>query len=258
MFGSGPSSPRAQYSRQLGYRTMVPMPIASAILGPEKTSGAIFHTGPNAFILSIPLKRIGLMHLEAFVIDSQEWPEIKTENDAKRYILQTTREEAVNAFAEFGPTARALVSLLPEKLDKWAIFDMLDAPVPSFAQGRLCVGGDSAHSTTPNHGSGAGFGIEDALVLAEILAVLSNKSNLSGAVISEALAVYNDIRYERGQWLVASSRRVVDFYTWKDREYGGDNEEIGRDIERRSLQIWDYDLDGMVKDTMELLTSRLV
>jgi 2-polyprenyl-6-methoxyphenol hydroxylase-like FAD-dependent oxidoreductase len=42
-----------------------------------------------------------------------------------------------------------------------------------FAKGRVCLAGDAAHASTPNQGGGAGFGIEDALVLAEVLAVLA-------------------------------------------------------------------------------------
>jgi 2-polyprenyl-6-methoxyphenol hydroxylase-like FAD-dependent oxidoreductase len=37
--------------------------------------------------------------------------------------------------------------------------------VPTFAKGRVCLAGDAAHASTPNQGGGAGFGIEDALVL---------------------------------------------------------------------------------------------
>ncbi|GIJ86780.1 hypothetical protein Asppvi_005675 [Aspergillus pseudoviridinutans] len=257
MFGSGPSSPRAQYAHQLGFRGLVPMDKAAAALGSAKTSTARGHLGPDAFVLSIPLAGVNAMHVEAFVMDPNEWPEIKTENDTKRYVLPATREEAMAAFAAFGPTVRTFVSLLPEELHKWAIFDMLDAPVPSYARGFMCLAGDAAHASTPNQGGGAGAGMEDALVLAEVLAALAGRPVVSAEVISEALAVYSEVRYERSQWLVKSSRRVAELFTWKDPQYGSDKEKISRDIASRSHQLWDYDTDGMVMDTLMTLKSRL-
>lgn len=257
MFGSGPSSPRAHYSHQLAFRGLVPMNKATEALGSTKTSSALGHLGPGAFVLSIPLSGINAIHLEAFVMDAQEWPEIETENDTKRYVLPATRDEAADAFKEFGPTIRTLVSLLPDKLDKWAIFDMLDAPVPSYSRGRMCLAGDAAHASSPNQGGGAGSGMEDALVLAEVLAVLGDRPKLSAGMVSEALTVYSEVRYERSQWLVKSSRRVAELFTWKDPEYGSDKEKMSREVESRSHQLWDYDTKNMVRNTLTMLKSRL-
>ncbi|KAJ5250362.1 hypothetical protein N7489_000772 [Penicillium chrysogenum] len=257
MFGTDELCPRAQYSHQLGYRGMVPLAQATAVLGPEKTSSAVLHTGPGAFVLTIPLAEVHAMHIEAFIMDKEEWPEIQTNSDSKRYVLPATRDEATKAFAEFGPTVRSAVSMFPEKLEKWAVFDMLEAPVPTFAKGRVCLAGDAAHASTPNQGGGAGFGIEDALVLAEVLAVLAEAPNVSGFVASEALAVYSEVRYERSQWLVRSSRRTGELCTWKDRDWGLAAEELSRDIISRSHQLWDHDTAGMVSDALAILGERV-
>jgi salicylate hydroxylase len=197
------------------------------------------------------------MHIEAFIMDKEEWPEIQTNSDSKRYVLPATRDEATKAFAKFGPTVRSAVSMFPEKLEKWAVFDMLEAPVPTFAKGRVCLAGDAAHASTPNQGGGAGFGIEDALVLAEVLAVLAEAPNASGLVASEALAVYSEVRYERSQWLVRSSRRTGELCTWKDRDWGLVAEELSRDIISRSHQLWDHDTAGMVSDALAILGERI-
>jgi len=236
---------------------MVPLEKAVEAIGQKKASRVLMHTGPNAFVLSIPLAAVNAMHVEAFVMDKKEWPEFQAGSDSKRYVLPATSEEITNVFADFGPTARTLVSLLPENLDKWAVFDMLDAPVPTYARGCVCLAGDSAHASTPNHGGGAGAGIEDALVLAEVLAVLANRSSSKDSGISEALAVYSEVRYERSQWLVQSSRHIVELFTWKDREYGTDIEKFGQDIKERSHKLWDYDTAGMIQETLQKLEKRL-
>ncbi|KAK8075460.1 hypothetical protein PG997_010123 [Apiospora hydei] len=259
MFGSGPSSPRAQYSHYLGYRSMLPRQQAAAVLGPAKTSRALIHTGTGGYIISFPLAApADAVHVEAFVADPGAWPDIETDSDAKRYVLPAARGEVAAAFSDFGPTARALVSLLPAQLDKWAVFDMLEAPVPSYSRGPLCLAGDAAHASTPNHGAGAGAGFEDALVLTEVLTVLAERAGVVGAdVVTEALGVYSDMRYERSQWLVKSSRHVGDTFAWKDGLGGIDKEKFGRDLEDRSHHLWDYDIDDMVKETRSRLKLRL-
>lgn len=257
MFGSGPSSPRAQYSHQLAYRGLVPLDAATAALGSSTTTRALGHLGPGAFVLSIPLVGANVIHVEAFVIDPHEWPEVSTGSDTKRYVLPATRDEVVSAFAGFGPTVRTMASLLPEKLHKWAVFDMLDAPVPSYARGRLCLAGDAAHASTPNQGGGAGSGMEDALVLAELLAAVAVADGGGSGAVAEALRVYSEVRYERSQWLVESSRRVGELFTWGDARCGGDKDKIWREIESRSHQLWDHDTDAMVRGALATLHSRL-
>ncbi|TFB05401.1 FAD-dependent monooxygenase afoD [Trichoderma ghanense] len=270
MFGSGPSSPRAQYAHQLAFRGLVPMAKVAAALGPDKTSRAVGYLGSGGFVLSVPLAGINMMHLEVFVMDPLDWSDTRSkpdkdndEDDVKRYVLPSTRAEAEKAFTEFNPTVRSLISLLPETLGKWAIFDMLDSPAPSYALGRMCLAGDAAHASTPNQGGGAGAGMEDSLVLAEILAALAERAKSGTRVglseISEGLTIYSEARYERSQWLVQSSRRVAQLFTRKRSEgQGGEEEEpISREILERSHQLWDYDVDAMVDDALGKLRAKL-
>ncbi|KAL4767569.1 hypothetical protein BDW60DRAFT_226469 [Aspergillus nidulans var. acristatus] len=258
MFGRDPStSPRAQYSHQFGFRGMVPLAHATAALGADNTSSAVIHTGPGAFALTIPLAEVQGMHIEAFVWDKDEWvlPDSQPTpgGDSKRYVRPGRREELESAFAGFGHTVRKAVSLLPETLDKWAVFDMLDAPAPRYSQGRLCLAGDAAHASTPNQGGGAGLGMEDALVLAEILGALAAKQRVDGPLIEQALAVYSEVRYDRSQWLVKSSRRTGELFMWKDRDWGAAGQELRLDIVGRSHQLWDYDTEGMASRTLARL-----
>ncbi|PTB62998.1 FAD/NAD(P)-binding domain-containing protein [Trichoderma citrinoviride] len=265
MFGSGPSAPRAQYAHQLAFRGLVPMAKVEEALGSGKTSRAIGYLGPGGFVLSVPLAGINMMHLEVFVMDPLDWSDTRSksekgndEDDVKRYVLPATRAEAEKAFTEFNPTVRSLISLLPETLGKWAIFDMLDSPAPSYALGRMCLAGDAAHASTPNQGGGAGAGMEDSLVLAEILAALADRENSGAPVglseISEGLKVYSEARYERAQWLVQSSRRVAQLFTRKSAEQ---EEPISREILERSHQLWDHDVDAMVADALGKLKAKL-
>jgi salicylate hydroxylase len=66
----------------------------------------------------------------------------------------------------FGPTVMKLLNLVKPDLDVWGIFDLGEHPLKTFAKGRMRVMalmGDAAHATSPHHGSGAGFCIDDPL-----------------------------------------------------------------------------------------------
>jgi len=110
------------------------------------------------------------------------------------------------------------------------------------------LAGDAAHASCPHHGAGAGFGIEDALALATLLEAAN--SGPSKAKTVAALEVYNNVRYERTQWLMQSSRATGDFYTGRDPNVGRDFEKFGREIEWRSHKIWYYDVEGMAKGAL--------
>ena len=46
---------------------------------------------------------------------------------------------------------------------------MYEHPAPSYARGLVCLTGDAAHASSPHQGAGACMGVEDALVLCEVL-----------------------------------------------------------------------------------------
>lgn len=226
---------------------------ARAALGEAKASTRYMHLGPNAHALTFPVAMGTVMNVVAFVTDPSDW----AAEDGK-LTAPATRKEAVQAFSAFGPAVRAIMGLLPDELDKWAIFDTRDHPVPKYNYGRLGLAGDAAHAASPHHGAGAGHGIEDALVLATLMkAVEDTPARSRVETIRAALRIYNDIRYERTQWLVDSSRIVGELFEWQDPHCGSDPEKFGREIDRRTHEIWDYDVDEMVRSTTDQFIQRI-
>jgi len=125
---------------------------------------------------------------------------------------------------------------------QWAIFDLAKHPVPTFVKGRVALMGDAAHATSPHHGAGAGFCIEDAAVMATILA---SDAIQTPAHLEAAFAAYNDARLERGHWLVQSSRRVGDLYDWRAEGPGSDMKKIQEELEQRNRVIFEADVPRM-------------
>jgi salicylate hydroxylase len=176
--------------------------------------------------------------------DPQEWPDPYTMTAA------STREEVSSALQSWGPHVAEIIGLLPEKLIKYGVFDMADNPAPTYTSGRVCVAGDAAHASSPFQGAGACMGVEDALVLAELLEhVQSLPVSARPRSLAAALQAFSAVRIERSQWLVQSSRDMGDIYEWRYSDTGGDSAKCKAEFERRARKIWDFDVDAMVAES---------
>jgi 2-polyprenyl-6-methoxyphenol hydroxylase-like FAD-dependent oxidoreductase len=220
---------------------------ARAALGVFKTSNRVMHCGPGAHILTFPVANNKILNVVAFVTDPEEWiaPD-------QKFVVPAYKEEATEAFSKFSPVVRNLIDLLPENIDKWAVFDTHKRPVPSYIKGRICLAGDAAHASSPHHGAGAGSGIEDCLTLVGLLQLVSEYSKvLRPTAIQVALQVYNNVRYDRSQWIMDTSRAIGEIYEFQNQDCLSDHEKIAREIHDRSHKIWDYDINAMVNDSLD-------
>ena len=218
---------------------------AVAALGEDKALTRCMRLGPQAHFVSFPIAQQTLINVVAFATQD-EWPHEKLTTPA-------TRQEVTEVFKDWNPTVRTIVSLLEDSLDKWAIFDNYDHPAPTFSSGPVSIAGDAAHASSPHHGAGAGFGMEDALTLStvmeEVNATLQTGKTSKSAAFAAAFKAYDETRRERTQWLVESSRKVCETYEWANPDIESDPEKCLKDVERRAQKIWDFDIDGMLTDT---------
>ncbi|MEU5284778.1 FAD-dependent monooxygenase [Streptomyces sp. NPDC020755] len=79
-------------------------------------------------------------------------------------------------------------------------FYELGSPLPRFHAGRVALLGDAAHAMTPNMGQGGCQAIEDAVVVAHLLA--------RDADVPAALAAYSKARHRRTTLISRRSRRM--------------------------------------------------
>lgn len=127
-------------------------------------------------------------------------------------------------------------------------------PPPSYAVGRVCIIGDAAHATSPHHGAGAGLGIEDSAVLAEMLA---DKLVVSPEMLATVFSTFDAQRKERGRFLVESSRFIGDCYEWQVDSVGSDLKAIEAEIRWRNDRIANVDLVEMCKIARAELSRRI-
>jgi 2-polyprenyl-6-methoxyphenol hydroxylase-like FAD-dependent oxidoreductase len=69
----------------------------------------------------------------------------------------------------------------------------------AWSRGRVLLVGDAAHATSPNMAEGAAMALEDALVLVSCLRRMES--------IPEALAVFEDRRRPRAEWVRTQTHR---------------------------------------------------
>lgn len=226
--------------------------------GEYLTSTRFMYNGPDGHVITYPVAMGTFLNVLVVVSDPEPW---NTKDG--RHTAKTTKQEAVESFKIWQhPTVKAIVDLLPAELDKWAIFDMMKDPAPRYNHGSVCIAGDAAHAAGPHLGAGAGFGIEDALVLATALARLDKRVGLGAMsdmerkeMCSHALSAYNQVRYERTQWLVRATRDACALFQARRAFNPQENEQFGRDISELFHKIWYYDIEQMVRETVSGLEA---
>ncbi|KAK1590248.1 salicylate 1-monooxygenase sala [Colletotrichum navitas] len=248
------------YTHVAAYRAVIPMDTAIRLLGERKAKTFNNHVGPGANILHYAISNQTLVNITAFVSDEGEWPDHHklTSDDGSKAHLQ-------EVFARFNPTIVDLISVLPETLPKWAIFDLAEYPLPAFHSGRVVLAGDAAHASAPQHGAGAGIGMEDALCLVTLLDRVCRETappERPYAALEAAFASFDAVRRTRCQWFVNSSRRITDLH--QQHEWGDPAKLLKvrscfEEIKDRSHKIWYFDYEGMLKEAIgkyEELLSR--
>lgn len=126
------------------------------------------------------------------------------EEDAR--MQQMNIAELTDYFSDFHQPVGDILSHTRDEQLIWN--DIIDLqPINQYAFGRVALGGDAAHATTPNMGQGAGMAIEDAVILGRLLA--------EGAVPS-ALRQYEKARMKRTHAIVHNSYRLGAVAQWEN------------------------------------------
>ena len=131
LFGKGNPESYPHYTHKIAYRGLIPMEKAVNAIGEYKARNQHNHIGPNAHLIHYPVANQKMINATAFISDPDDW------TDDKQMVAPGFRTVVEDAFAGWNPCVRALINLLPEKLDKWAVFDAWDYPAPFYSRGKI-------------------------------------------------------------------------------------------------------------------------
>jgi salicylate hydroxylase len=227
------------------------METAKVAIRNEKASSRFMYNGPDGHVITYPVSQGSMLNVLVVTNDYSPWkePRGKTTTGGSKI-------DVAKFFENWHDMVRAIVGLLPDKIDKWALFDHFDNQAPPYNKGLIGLAGDAAHAMGPHLGSGAAMGLEDAAVLAILIARAEKFESLRQRGVSRqslleaALEVYNDIRYDRTQWLVRNTREAGDMYNWQHPS-GRDGQKFGQEITAKLNKIWDFDVEDMLDTAVE-------
>jgi salicylate hydroxylase len=115
------------------------------------------------------------------------------------YTTKGSKTAMLDVYADFCPMIQRMLNLVPEgEVCEWKL--RVHQPLPTWVHGSVALVGDACHPTLPHMAQGAAQAIEDAAVLGVVLSRLPNTEPES---ITKALRVYEVVRKERAETLVA-------------------------------------------------------
>ena len=133
------------------------------------------------------------------------------------YTTKGSKSAMLEVFSDYCPMIQRMLDLVPEgEVCEWKL--RVHAPLPTWVHGSVALVGDACHPTLPHLAQGAAQAIEDAAVLGTVLARLPDSSPSS---IERALKVYEDVRKDRAETLVAmaaASGRAMHLGEGKEKE----------------------------------------
>lgn len=193
------------------------------------------YLGLDGHILTFPIKQGRLINVVAFVSDRSapepQWPQ------EKPWVKDATQAEMLHAFSEWGEAVRVLLECIAAPT-LWALHDL--AELPGYVHGRVGLIGDAAHAMLPHQGAGAGQGLEDAWLLARLLA--DPQVNVDN--VQRVLEVYDQVRRPRACRVQRTSWEAGELYEWRDHQIGDDPSLLSTTLANRFDWLWNHDLEN--------------
>lgn len=205
------------------------------------------YLGLDAHILTFPVKQGRLINVVAFISDRSR-PDPAWPSDSP-WVRNASQEEMLSAFNHWGDAARVLLECIPAPT-LWALHELDE--LPGYVHGRVGLIGDAAHAMLPHQGAGAGQGLEDAWLLARLLAdpqVLDSKPQA-------VLAAYDVIRRPRACRVQRSSWEAGELYELRDPAVADNEQLLSKTLAERFDWLWNHDMQSDLQEARAQLGWR--
>jgi salicylate hydroxylase len=171
---------------------------------------------------------------------------------------RVTREAMMADFEGDGVDERFRQLLSKANPIKWGFFHHPQTSI--YYRGRVVLLGDSAHASLPFQAAGAAQGLEDALVLSNVLAELaklptSNDADTT-AHIEAGFEAYDSVRRPRAQKQSEQSAELARMIFFQHAKVGDDMSKILSRLQRgRFNWIWFHDVDEDVEKAIDRMRA---
>lgn len=168
------SKPKATYSGITTIYGLVPATsLDPALLAPLETHHSIRTISPHAGLLAIAYAREDRSTVHWF---SSRNPRIPPSPDVPDPSPDAVRTELLETYGSFPEPIPALIRAT-EQIYYWPVYRLSPLPEAWYGeQGRMVLVGDAAHALPPFAAQGVGMGVEDAIIVANIIAKLCAQS----------------------------------------------------------------------------------
>ncbi|KAH8651266.1 hypothetical protein BX600DRAFT_403406 [Xylariales sp. PMI_506] len=247
-----PNQVSPKYVGAYCYRAVIPMSEAYEILG-DLTDVAKFYFGPNRSAVTYRITGGDEFNFLLCVADSEDaW---KLPNTVTEKI---THEAMMADFEGPGVDDRFRQLLSKATPIKWGFFH--HSQTSTYYRGRVALLGDSAHASLPFQAAGAAQGLEDALVLSNVLAELANLPEVSVSQtqsIQIGLAAYDSVRRPRAQKQLEQASEVGRMIFFQHEEAGADMDKILPRLQQgRFNWLWFHDMNDDVQLALERMQQK--
>lgn len=150
--------------------------------------------GERRHIIAYPVSNKQIYNL------STTQPDVNfAEAPSATYTTKGSKKQMLQVYGDYCPLVQRMLDLVPEgEVCEWKL--RVHAPLPTWIVNSTALIGDACHPTLPHLAQGAAQAIEDAAVLGAVLSRIPDGSSHS---INKALKVYETVRKERAETLVA-------------------------------------------------------
>lgn len=218
-----------KYTGTYAYRGIIPMEDAKRILG-KHAGNAKWFMGHGRGVVTYPISQGAQMNFVFFVREGRD-----TWDDRTGSSVPCTKEDMLNDFVDVDMRLKMLLDWA--QLLRWPLFH--HPKTPTYVKGHVCLIGDVAHAMTPYQAAGAGQGLEDAVVLADLLAKVRQADELD-----TALRIYDDIRRPRAERAVETSEGAGAMYMFSNAELEDDMVKIVENANGRLHWLWQHKLSA--------------
>ncbi|GKZ40508.1 hypothetical protein AbraIFM66951_000277 [Aspergillus brasiliensis] len=256
-----PSQVKPVYAESYCYRGVIPTSEAKEIFG-DLTDVAKMYVGEkHCCVTYLISKGDSMLNDDASkefnfllcALDDKPW-------ELEKSVSQRITHEAM--MADFnGPDVderfrRLLAKAMPVK---WGFFH--HRYTSTYYRDRVVLLGDSAHASLPFQAAGAGQGLEDSLILSNILARIYHDSDQGAALapyIRAGFVAYDAIRRPRAQTQLARAHEMSHMLHFQHPETGRSIEKIAFKLQKEWFDwIWFHDLDADIEAAFQKMDEAL-
>lgn len=168
-----------------------------------------------------------------------------------------TPEAMLAEFQGRGVDERFRRLLSKAKPIRWGLFHHLHTS--TYYRDRVVLIGDSAHASLPFQAAGAAQGVEDAVVLSNVLAELGKPQHghaTSQSKVRAGLAAYDSVRRPRAQHQLEQSAEVSRMLFFQHEDAGDDMSKILPRLQNGRFDwLWFHDVDEDVRIAMSRMNE---